>query len=166
MSYRNRCLKKWQLIFTFKCGDNAGCSDGDIRLEGSYRSLEGRVEMCYGGVWGTVCSNQWDTADAAVVCRQLGFSSSGVLSIFIYIYNSVELFITCWTWYPIKTVPISHCILKRCNYEVNTIDRFLDIVVWWGFKSVKLPPSSPLQQLNRKLGVLILPQKLPGYDLL
>ena len=53
------------------------CSDGDIRLEGSLSSLEGQVEMCYDGVWGTICSHSWSTSDASVVCRQLGFSSSG-----------------------------------------------------------------------------------------
>ena len=52
------------------------CSDGEVRLEGS-SYLEGRVEMCYGRVWGTVCSNFWNEPDAAVVCRQLGFSASG-----------------------------------------------------------------------------------------
>lgn len=54
------------------------CIEGDIRLQGSYSSLEGRVEMCSsGGVWGTVCSDYWDKPEAAVVCMQLGFSSSG-----------------------------------------------------------------------------------------
>ncbi len=53
------------------------CSDGDIRLEGSSRSLQGRVEVCYDGVWGTVCNSLWNKADATVVCRQLGYSSSG-----------------------------------------------------------------------------------------
>lgn len=53
--------------------------DGAIRLAGSSSPLEGHVEVCYDGVWGTVCSNLWGLADAKVVCRQLGYSSSGKL---------------------------------------------------------------------------------------
>ena len=53
------------------------CSNGDIRLAGSTNFLEGRVEVCYDGVWGTVCGTGWSIADASVACRQLGYSSLG-----------------------------------------------------------------------------------------
>lgn len=70
------------LLYDFVC---AGCSDGEVRLVGGGSAMEGRVEMCYDGVWGTVCQSAWNSADAAVVCRQLSYSSSGI-SAFNYYY--------------------------------------------------------------------------------
>ena len=53
------------------------CNNGDIRLVGGINEEEGRVEICYNKIWGSVCHLNWDTYDANVVCKQLGYQPSG-----------------------------------------------------------------------------------------
>jgi len=74
--------------YSSNCGhdDDAGvrcnalgneCTDGSIRLRGGSSVREGRVEICVEGRWGTICDYSWDSRDASVVCRQLGYPSLG-----------------------------------------------------------------------------------------
>ena len=65
-----------------------GCSHGSIRLSNSSTSMNGRVEVCLNGDWGTVCHDHWSTVDANVACRQLGYSGSGMQGLNkVFVFN-------------------------------------------------------------------------------
>ena len=53
------------------------CTDGHVRLRGSFIERLGRVEVCVNGTWTTICDEHWDDVDASVVCQQLGHSFYG-----------------------------------------------------------------------------------------
>ena len=60
--------------------------EGDIRLAGGSTARQGRVEVCHGGVWGTLCNEgagQWLDTDADIVCRQLRFQQEDERGLYI-----------------------------------------------------------------------------------
>ena len=53
------------------------CIIGSMRLVGpdGPNTVEGRVEYCSNGVWGTVSDDDFDSRDGEVVCRRLGYQN-------------------------------------------------------------------------------------------
>ncbi|MCY4451861.1 MAG: putative Ig domain-containing protein [Immundisolibacterales bacterium] len=55
--------------------DNDGPAPGTLRLENGTVAHEGRLEMFYGGDWGTVCDDYWDHDNSMVACQQMGYEN-------------------------------------------------------------------------------------------
>lgn len=65
-----------------------GCnSDKNIRLEEGSSCMTGRLEVCVDGQWKTMCSQRFNSTDATVVCRELGFSDKGTTQVHDTISN-------------------------------------------------------------------------------
>ncbi|XP_030239469.1 uncharacterized protein LOC108651696 isoform X1 [Drosophila navojoa] len=64
---------------TVDCADKSDESDAvckapiEYRLEGGRSSLEGRLEVKYHGVWGSVCDDDFNVRAAQVACNSLGY---------------------------------------------------------------------------------------------
>ena len=58
---------------------NIDCRNGSLKLVGGASYREGRVEVCVGGRWGTVCGEGWTNEDAGLMCSRLGYPSTSKL---------------------------------------------------------------------------------------
>ncbi len=64
------------------------CNNGSIRLVGGNTvHTEGRVELCNGGSWTSICPAGWDSNEARVVCRQLGYTTIGIVFIIHFVWH-------------------------------------------------------------------------------
>ena len=50
-----------------------------VRLVGGKDSSEGRVEVCYNGLWHALCGTYFDQYFASVACNQLGFTGNNCM---------------------------------------------------------------------------------------
>ena len=63
------------------------CSvEGSVRLSDGATAREGRVEVCRGGYWGSVCSIGWSRLNSLVACRSAGFETLRMLNNDFYHY--------------------------------------------------------------------------------
>ena len=74
-------------------GEPDNCVDGDIRLVSGQSYLQGRVQVCVFDYWGTICRNSWDSRDAYVVCKQLGYHTVGNFFRYNYDHENVRIII-------------------------------------------------------------------------
>ena len=53
------------------------CTEGSVRLVGGSNDYTGRVEVCVGREWGTVCAEDVSQSTAQEACSQQGFNGDG-----------------------------------------------------------------------------------------
>jgi len=55
------------------CIETVAAAAVEVRLTDSYNSKQGRLEVLYRGLWGAVCSDDFDDNAAKVACYMLGY---------------------------------------------------------------------------------------------
>lgn len=75
------------------------CEVGRVRLVGGVSENMGRIEVCNGSQWGTLCGNEDTTSpDPSDICKSLGFSGDSKFiaqtSTFLNSSNTIYYFTT------------------------------------------------------------------------
>lgn len=54
------------------------CTENDFRLVGG-TNTSGRIEVCVGGLWGSICGDSFDDKTAVMICEKIGLK--GMISL-------------------------------------------------------------------------------------
>ena len=103
-----------------------------IRLVNGSNNASGRVEICLGGVWGTVCDDGWDSNDANTVCRQLGYNHGMITTytnlecIIITIHNTERAIPTTRAYFGEGSGPIYLSRVQCTNHGMILVNCIID----------------------------------------
>ena len=108
-----------------------------MRLSDGGAADFGRVEILHNGTWGTVCDDNWDIEDAAVVCRMLGFKYAWTaISFGVFITNEgLDLYGTGPIWLDDVNCNGNESSLSECGHNgwlVHNCDHLEDAGVLCG----------------------------------
>ena len=119
----------WAVSGTHRFPLGVMCQEGDLRLVGGLTHMQGRVEICIGQVWGTVCDDFWGENNAKVVCRQLGFGAVGMWAtwvtldhVILYVYTTGASTTYQRAWFGRGTGPIHLDFVHCSGNEQNLLD--------------------------------------------
>ena len=91
----------WSILTILAVPGNNTCETGAVRQVNGTK-LAGRVEVCFNGLWGTVCEfEHWSSLEASVVCRQIGLgsdSSSEFIDNFLLFILRLRSHSTHWSY--------------------------------------------------------------------
>ena len=67
-------------------GSENECNDGDVRLVDGAIEQDGRPEVCFIGIWLSICRFSWNTIVSYMFCKTLGYDGPSNV---IYVHSLI-----------------------------------------------------------------------------